>query len=257
MPRTVVAALFLLHGIIALGQSTSTSDATAISLAAKSAAALTAGNAVSDVTLNGGAISVLGSDYETGTATLKANVAGESRVDLNLNSGARTDVRNLANGFPAGAWSKNGGKSTGYPQHNCWTDAAWFFPALSSLTETANTQFVFQFVGAEQHNGLASQHIRVRQTRSGLSAIQDLSAMDFYLDPTSFLPMSVAFTLHTDTDIKTNIPAIVNFADYRQVNGFQVPFHIQQMLNGSVILDITVTDVAFNTGLPDSSFTLP
>jgi outer membrane lipoprotein-sorting protein len=35
-----------------------------------------------------------------------------------------------------------------------------------------------------------------------------------------------------------------------------VPFHFQQVLGGDVILDVTLTNAVFNTGLTDSVFTL-
>lgn len=256
MSRIALAVLFLVQGIMALGQSAPASDPKAITLAGKSLAALTGGNPVLDATLKASVIFIVGSDYENGTAILRAKGAGESRVDLNLSTKTRTDVRNMVNGFPAGAWSQNGAKPAAYVQHNCWTDAVWFFPALSSLSQTSNPGFVFRYVGEEQHNGLVTQHIRVRQARSGLPAIHNLSTMDFYLDPTSFLPLSIAFNSHTDTDVQTKVPVEINFADYRQVRGTLVPFHLQWMLNGGVILDITVTNATLNTGLPDSSFTL-
>ena len=90
---------------------------------------------IADVTLNTNVQSVLGSDSESGTATLSAKGTSESRVDLSVSGGTRSDVRYLVSGYPAGAWSKNSAPSTPYSGQNCWTDAAWFFPALSSLTQ--------------------------------------------------------------------------------------------------------------------------
>jgi hypothetical protein len=147
----------------------------------------------------------------------------ESRVDLNLGSGARSDVRNLIAGSPAGAWAKNAAASTADAQHNCWTDAVWFFPALSSLTQTVNPSFIFKYIGLDQSGGVNTQHIRVFQIipndTSGLPLSQQLSTMDFYLDAVSYLPLRVAFNLHLDIDQLTNIPAEVDFANYRSIKG--------------------------------------
>jgi len=264
MHRLAVMALLLLSAICALAQvtqSTSLSDPLAVSLAQKSVAALTAGLPVSDVTLSANVISILGSDSETGTGTFEAKGIAASRVDLNLNGGPRTDVRNAANGVPAGAWEKNVGASTSDAQHNCWTDAAWFFPALSSLAQTASPNFVFKYIAQEQHGGVTVQHIRAFQILPGdtssLQLSQHLSAMDFYLDPASYLPLAVAFQIHADTDMNTDVAIEVRLAAYQVVSGFQVPFHFQRMLNGGVVLDVTVTNAAVNTGLADSLFTLP
>ncbi len=44
--------------------------------------------------------------------------------------------------------------------------------------------------------------------------------------------------------------------DNRSESGIQVPFHVQQLMNGTVIMDITLTSAVFNTGLSDNVFTL-
>jgi hypothetical protein len=254
MFRLAVAVSLLICAVCAVGQNPPSSDPVAISLAQKSVAALTGGVAVSDVTLNGNVTSILGSDSETGTGTFRAKGTGESRADLNVSSGARSDARSLTNGTPTGAWQRNGAASSAYAQHNCLTDAAWFFPALSSLTQTANPNFVFKYVGQEQHNGVNTQHIQVFQT--GSSQIQSLSTMDFYLDATSSLPLAVASDARADNDVNTRIPNEIRFAQYQTVSGIQVPFHLQRIFNNSLTLDVSVTSASIGTGLSDAVFTL-
>ncbi len=257
MFRLAVVVSLLISAVCAVAATASTSDAFAVTLAQQSVAALTGGSSVTDVTLNANVTSILGSDDESGTATLKAKGIAESRVDLSLDtSGSRSDVRNVSSSSPSGAWEKNGGNPTSYAGHNCWTDAAWFFPALSSLTQTANANFIFKYIGQEQHGGVNSQHIQVFRL-SSQSNIQRLSQMDFWLDAVSNLPLGVGFALHPDDDMGTSIPVEINFANYRAVSGIQVPFHVQRMLDGGVILDATVTSATLNTGIPDSLFTLP
>lgn len=254
MFRLVVAVSLLISAVYAVGQNLQTSDASAVSLAQKSFAALTGGVPVADVTLNATVISVLGSDAENGTATLEAKGTGKSRVDVSLSGGNRSDVRNLTSGVAGGAWERNGGTSTAYAQHNCRADAAWFFPALSSLTQTANASFVFKYVGKEEHNGVSTQHIQVFQT--GSPQIQSLSTMDFYLDSTSYLPLAVAYDARADSDANTRIPTEIRFAQYQTVNGLQIPFHFQRIFNNTLTLDVSVTNASINTGLSDAVFTL-
>ncbi len=257
MYRLAVAVSLLISAVCAVGQNPQSSDLFAVSLAQKSVAALTGGLPVGDVTLNASVISILGSDNETGTGTFTAKGFSESRVDLNLSGGTRSEVRNIANGGPAGAWARNGGASTAYAGHNTLTDAAWFFPALSSLTQTANPNVVFKYIGQEQHSGVNTQHIQIFQAPpAGIASVQRLSTTEVYLDAATLLPVAMAFKVHPDKDMNTDIPAEILFANYRAVNGIQVPFHFQRMLNGGVILDVTVTSAALNTGLQDSSFIL-
>lgn len=259
MPRYLVVLLcFVPVTTFLLGQNPPASNPQALSFAAQSITALTGGNSIGDATLTGTVTSVLGSDYESGSGTFRAKGISESRVDLSFTGGkVRSDVRNLTGVTPGGAWQTNGGTPQVYAGHNGWTDAVWFFPALSSLSQTANPNFVFKYIGQEQHNGLNSQHIQVFQAVSGNSTAQGLSVMDFYLDPASLLPLSIGFNLHPDSDMKKNVPVTINFANYQSVGGIEVPFLFQQMLNGEVVLNVVVTSTAFNTGLQDSIFTLP
>ncbi|MBV9183187.1 MAG: hypothetical protein JO356_17935 [Acidobacteria bacterium] len=235
-----------------------TSDALAISLAQQAITALTGGATVNDVTLNADVISILGSDKDTGTAIFRAKGPSKSRVDIHLSGGTRTDARTLTNGVPTGAWQKNGGKAFPHAQHNTWTDAVWFFPAFSSLSQTASPNFMFKYVGQEQHAGLSTQHLQVYQTLPSASAtLQRISTVDLYLDPVSFLPSATSFSVHADNDVNTSISNEIRYSNYQPVSGVLVPFHFQQIFNGGVVLDVTVTKASFNAGLPDNLFVLP
>jgi len=255
MPRTsafLVLVLVAIPGLV-LAQSQPTSDPTALTLAAQSIAAMAGSVSISDVTLTG---NVTWNETDTGTAALYAKGTSESRVDLSLSGGTQSDVRNATSGSPAGSWTRNGGSPTAYAQHNCWTDAAWFFPAVSSLTQSSNPTFVFKYIGQEQHNGVTTQHIQVYQASAQNPDLQRLSTTDFYLEAGTLLPSAVAFNAHSDTDMNTDIPIEADFTSYQAVSGIQVPFHVQQLMNGTVILDITLTSAVFNTGLSDNVFTL-
>ena len=260
MFRLAVAVSLLISAVHAVGQNVQSSDAFAVSLAQESVAALTGGAPVADVTLKASAISILGSDGETGTATLSAKGLSESRIDLSLSAWMRSDIRNGSTGVPSGQWIKNGGTPVAYAAHNSWTDAAWFFPALSSLTQAANPNFRFQYVGQEQHSGTSVQHIRVfqiyPQDANNMFQASRMSLMDFYLDSVSLLPVAAAFKVHPDTDMNTDIPVEIRFGNYQTVSGIQIPFHTQRMLNGTVVLDVVVTSEVVNSGLPDSQFNL-
>jgi len=249
----VVIAIIVFSSVFCLAQSPPSSDPQALALVAKSVAAMTGGLPVSGVTLNATAIWIAGSDYFTGTATLQATGSTSSRVDLTLNGYSRTEIRTTTAGAPSGSWIVASAKAQPYAQHNCWTDAVWFFPALSSLTQAANPGFFFSYVGQEQHGGLTVQHIRVFQhlpyDPNGLALVDRLSASDIYLDPVSFLPLAVAFKVHPDRNMLVDIPMEIRFANYQAVSGIQVPFHIQRLLNGDLALDLSVTNAVMNSAV--------
>src|SRR2546426_8496118 len=85
---------------------------------------------------------------------------------------------------------------------------------------------------------------------------QSLSTTDFYLDSSSLLPVAVAFNSHPDNDDGMDIVMTINFANYQQVNGFQVPFSIQEFMFGGLVLDISITGATINSGISDSVFAI-
>jgi hypothetical protein len=154
MPRLVVHLfLFLLLASFALAQKPPVSDPQALALAAQSIAALTSGNAVLDVTLSGNATWIVGSDKEAGSTTLLAKGTGESRVDLNLSGGTRSEVRNDSSGYPQGQFVGADGTVQSWALHNCWINASWFFPALSILAPISDPAVILTYVGEESRNG--------------------------------------------------------------------------------------------------------
>lgn len=260
MPRSLaVGALVVASALFSFAQTTH-NDPIAITLATQAISALTSGSSMQDVTLSGNVIRIIGSDRESGSATFYAKGAAESRVELDLSGAQWVDVRTSANGIPGGQWSRGSKPPVTMAQHNAWTDAAWFFPALSSLAEISNPNYGFAYIGSEQRDGLSVEHLRVAQTYAsgvkGFPQVPRLSAMDFYLDPTSKLPLFETFNIHPDQDAKIDIPEEIRFADYRLIDGVQVPFHIQKLINGGLALDITITNATVNSGLTDSLFSL-
>jgi hypothetical protein len=254
--------LLVLVGSTFLFSQTPVSDPQALSLAAQAMAALTNGNAVSDITLTGSVTWVAGSDNETGTATLQAKGIGESRVNLNLSGGPRTEIRNdVASTFPQGASIENGGSKQPWALHRCWINASWFYPALSFLSVTSDPSLIFSYVGQENRGGANVQHLRVfrylaAQKPAFATVTQRVSTADFYLDSTSLLPVALVFNAHPDDDAYTDISIEIDYFNYQTVNGVRIPFHIQKLVSGGLALDAVVTGISVNSGLSDDLFAI-
>lgn len=256
------ALLALLLSPLAVAQSgpapaSATSDPQAIALANKALLALTGTTQIADATVTGTATRTAGSDVETGTATLKALGTGESRLDLNLPNGTRSEVRNLTNGH-GGSWAGSDGVAHAMANHNCLTDAAWFFPAFSVLSQASSPNVLVAYIGQETRSGVAVQHLhfmtQVPSFADPSGLVQRLGAEDIYLDASSSLPVALVFNAHADNDALTNIPVEIDFSNYQAVSGVTVPFRIQEFFNGTLFLDITVQSVTLNSGLTDSVF---
>jgi hypothetical protein len=237
---------------------TPTSDPQAISLANQALSALVGTTQVGDVTLTGTATRTAGSDVGTGAVTLKALGVAMSRLDMNLSNGTRSEIRNLSSGLPQGFWIAPNSSAHSAANHNNMTDAAWFFPALTVLSQASNSSYLFTYVGQETRNGTTVQHIRVAQNigsaadPTGLA--RQLSTEDIYLDGNSLLPVALTFNAHPDNNALANIPVEVDFSNYQVVNGVKIPFRVQQFFNGTLFLDITVQSAALNAGLTSTDF---
>jgi hypothetical protein len=238
----------------------SQSDSQAVTLATQALAALDGTAQVSDVTLTGTATRTVGSDVESGNITLKALQTLYSRYDLITTSSTRTEVRSVTTtGVPQGYWVNPDGSFQYMAGHNCQTGAVWFFPALSSLNLVTNPAYLVSYIGLETRNGNQVQHIRFALIPPSAAIAfgptpQALSTTDVYLDPSSTLPVAIAFFTHADTDAGMNIPVEIDFLNYQQVNGVQIPFRVQKFLNGTLFLDVTVQSAVLNSGIPTSDF---
>ena len=105
--------------------------------------------------------------------------------------------------------------------HNCWTDAVWFFPALSLLADYADPSLVFEDLGQQQYGDLLVKHIRIYRTSSGLSQeksklLARLSTVHYYLDSQTAIPIAMAFNTHADSDLGTDISVEIVFSNYRR-----------------------------------------
>jgi len=234
----------------------STSNSQAAAYAAQSVTAMTGGAMITDVTLTGTVSWTAGSDEENGTATLSASTTGESRMDLALSSGTRTEIRDASTGKPLGKWIAQSGASGKFAAHNCLTDAVWFFPALSSLSGGPNV--VFSYVGQETRNGAAVQHIQSHLSlpQSLGSNALPLSTVDFYLNATTLMPMAMTYNAHADNNLLNDIPVEIDFSNYEVVGGVKVPMHVQKYLQGSLLIDLTLTNAVFNSGIALSNFSV-
>src|SRR2546427_1214248 len=105
MRSTFLLFVTFLISIPVVAQQPPQRDPQAIALLQRAYAALSGGQAISDVTLTGTARRVAGSDDETGTAILKALATGASRLDHSFPSGQRSEVRNTSANPPARSWS--------------------------------------------------------------------------------------------------------------------------------------------------------
>ena len=154
------------------------------------------------------------------------------------------------------------GAATAMATHNCFIDADWFFPALSLSALASDPTQVLRWRASRCMRGsrftTSSFFITSRRNRRDIVAlVQRVSALDLYLDAATLRPVALDFNIHPDSDAYTSIPAEIRFGAYQQFQGVWVPTRIQKYLQNTLLLDLTVTNVAVNSGVSASAFTLP
>jgi hypothetical protein len=228
-------------------------DRQAVSLLGQSLEAMTKGKPIQDIKLEAQATRTAGSDADTGPALLEAAAYDKSSVNLSLTSGPRIEARNGA----GGVWSAADMRNHAVALHNTWTAAAWFAPALVVQSWVQDSSFSLVYAGVEDRDGTKVYHIRASRSGPGDATIAALSATDMYLDSQSLLPVGLTFSTHPDNDLSLDLPVEVTFASYQLSNGILAPTRIQNFLQNSLLLDLSVAATSANTGLPASEFELP
>jgi hypothetical protein len=215
-------------------------------------AALTGGNPVNSVTQTGSVTWTVGNNQGIGNITLQSSGNTESQFQISTSAGNFSETRSWASdgSGPVGQWTGLNGQPHQMAQHNCWTDAVWFFPALSMLSDYSDPTMVYNDLGQQQFDGQTVEHIQAYRYISSLPSgieqlLQQVSTVDYYLQSQTALPVAMGFFTHGDTNVGANIPVQITFMQYQAVNGIQVPQQVTKSINGSPVLQITVSSTTF------------
>ena len=221
-----------------------------------SLAAQTGQTTIQTVQLNGTVESISGSDDETVPCAFEAISSGSSRMEIDLGTGKRTEIRQTNSSGAVGAWSNGDGGQHAMAGHNVMTDGAWWFPALITRRFLSDPNAIVSFVGLE--NGLA--HFRsMPVVPSGLPGaaadqIRHLGQLDLYLDSATLLPTQISFNVHPDNNALVDIPVLIKYSSYQLVSGANMPMRVQKYINETLALDVAIQNAAFNVNIPSTDF---
>jgi hypothetical protein len=221
-------------------------DAQAIAALTRAAQALVTGGPVASVVVSGSAAYSAGSDEETVQISFTASGLHDSQMVLERSAGAITEVRHQG----VGSWSGLDNVVHPFARHNTWTSTSWFFPALLVNSWIADPELTVTDLGQEQRNGIAVEHLRCFRTPAGrmdagtAALIAAASQMELFLDSTSALPVGFEYNTHPDANEGIDIPVRIEFGGYQSIASGTAPFHIQQFLQGTLLLDITASNIA-------------
>lgn len=155
--RVLFALVLIIASVFTLPAQPQTATPQPLVLLQQSLSALTSGQTPADVTLTGMVRRIAGSDDETGSVVLKAMSDGHSRIDLNLPSGTRSEIRSLdVTGSAVGAWAGPDAVQHAISYHNLLTDSSWFFSAFALARITSSQGMVDTYIGEEALNASQS-----------------------------------------------------------------------------------------------------
>ena len=124
---------------------------------------------------------------------------------------------------------------------------AWFLPEVSLFSAQQPSTGT---LSAEAENGSPTLHWAMSPSPGISAALLEslplLGSYDLHIDPASNLPSSLSYFVHPDDNAGINIPVVVDYSDYRSINGVSIPFHVQRYLNGTLFLDIALSNAEVN-----------
>lgn len=203
-------------------------------------AAAFGGKTPANVLFEGTVKSHFGTD-DAGSFTADVSGNGDSRVTLNLAGGSRTEILKAAGGEDQCAWLDAKGESHKIAEHNCWAVAAWMLPAF----QLAHTGGGSSLVAAESTTdyGLSVSRPATTKNETVNQKFAALSSTQVLFDKQTMLASRLTLNTHPDDDLQVNIPVDVRYADYRDAGGVKAPYRIEKYMNGTLVLEFTVTAV--------------
>jgi hypothetical protein len=149
--------------------------------------------------------------------------------------------------------------TTGLSLERAATAQSVCFPLPFLAGALANLDVSLQYVGLETLNQQSVQHFRLQNSFASQRIFQQLAefaVFDVWLDASSALPARISFVRRDGGGSVPRIPMDAYFTNYRTVSGIAYPSQISISLNGTPWTTVTISNVAFNTGLSDSNFSI-
>jgi len=159
-------------------------------------------------------------------------------------------------------WTLDSNGNTLAIQANAAFHRPTIFPFLDLITEIENAELQLIDGGTQTMGGHTVRRIiltlpdktpNMRAFRRPLD-----ESLDLYIDTQSYLILRSIRYRTSEKNLSLKVPSVLDFSDYRLVNGAQVPFRIVNTIGNSTVGTTTSTLVLqmvnTNTGLTDSLF---
>ena len=136
---------------------------------------------------------------------------------------------------------RDAGSSTA--THHCQADRPWVLPTLtiSSPPDTSSLLITPARLGTDQLISVTFLPSREVVPTSALLAPKAPLKRIVFLAPDTLLPRHMKYVANSESHPSATGMVEIEYSDYRLSSGVQIPFHIVQSLNGTVVLDFSAT----------------
>jgi outer membrane lipoprotein-sorting protein len=195
-------------------------------------------------------------EQEQGSVTVRGRALAQIRVDANLSRGVRSWV--ISSGQTT-IKSENGALWQYPPAHPIpSSDAFPYQPPLIpasltlphwALTTTLNrSRFTLSYTGVVQLDGHSVQKIQAQEGPT--DSMLEYRTIDLFIDSTTFQIVMI------QDSIPKHMVHQICYSNYTNVRGLLVPLSISEKIEGQSTWDMQLSQINFNTGLQDSTFTV-
>jgi hypothetical protein len=214
------------------------------------------GSSLDAIRLSGAVQYSPGSKTETGTINLISLANGTAKTEISVPSGSHIDLR-----FPVQDAAKSldlepNSKPVAIEYHNLLIAGNWFFPE-HLITRLIDPARAVKVASSQQCSTteicIESQYSTTNAAAAKLTG--QMSSMTVSLNPSTSLPERVDYNAHPNDRPNVDVPIEVRYDDYRNISGHMIPFHVQKYVNGSLFLDINITNADLDATISPSELT--
>jgi hypothetical protein len=190
---------------------------------------------------------------EDGQLTLKARGLTQFRLDSNVSEGTWSFIVN--NG--SGRLVVPSGKISNIASHNTVNvgSLTWPILAVNAVLLDGTTTVIDKGLVRLNNEQVRQIHVEQNFTIDPNSILCKLTQRDYFFDTSTLALVRVEDERHPDNDaVHGALLHVLDFWDFRAVNGVLVPFSIREKVADQETWKIQLTSASFNAGLPDSDF---
>lgn len=132
-------------------------------------------------------------------------------------------------------------------------------PALLIMSDLESPQVNCVMIGQESVNGVVASHIRLSVLPQNPQSAADVTAEELesethvWIDAQGLVVKARVFNFSPQV-AENRSPVDLYYSDYRQVDGFLVPFHVLREVDRQKDADITFTSIVLNASLSPADF---